>query len=41
MIEGFKVKLIKEVTSITEILDDEVSQADDMVGEMMDKDEGR
>ena len=41
MIEGFKAKLAEEVTSITEILDDEVRQVDNMVGEMMDEDEGR
>ena len=41
MIEGFMAKLAEEATSITEIPNDEVQQASDIVGEMMDEDEGR
>ena len=41
MIEGFKAKLAKEVTPITEIPNNETQQASDMVQELMDEDERR
>ena len=41
VIEGFKAKLTKEATPLTEILDDVVCQAGKMVEEMMDEDERR
>ena len=41
VIKGFKAKLAEEVTPLTEIPDDEVRQAGEVVKEMMDEDEGR
>ena len=41
MIEGFKAELVKEVTPIIEIPDDETQQASDIVQELMDKNERR
>ena len=41
VIKGFKAKLTEEATPLTEIPDDEVHQAGDMVEKMMDEDEGR
>ena len=41
VIEGFKAKLAEEATPLTEVSDDEVRQAGEVVEEMMDEDEGR
>ena len=41
MIEGFKAKLVEEVTSIIEIPDDETQYESDMVQELMDEDDRR
>ena len=41
VIEGFKAKLAEEATPPTEIPDDEVYPAGDMVEELMDEDERR
>ena len=41
VIQGFKAKLAEEATSFTEIPDDEVCQAGEVVEEMIVEDEGR
>ena len=41
VIKGFKAKLAEDETLLTEIPDDEVRQAGEVVEEMMDEDEGR